>query len=159
VKKTLCAIAIAASLFTVSALAQNTRTKGVPALVKSQGPIRGHYKAQPSEVPPAVCSPTCLTYTGDTNPASPDDNGFANENTLLVSDTTGWGAFTVPAGQTWTVDGAFINTIERLFCVRRSKILVEASPCMRRRSASPQPQSRRKERIHAMRSARAAKVP
>ena len=110
-KKTLCAIAIAASLFTVSALAQNTRTKGVPALVKSQGPIRGHYKAQPSEVPPAVCSPTCLTYTGDTNPASPDDNGFANENTLLVSDTTGWGAFTVPAGQTWTVDGAFINTI------------------------------------------------
>jgi len=111
VKKTLCAIALVGSLFTVSALAQNTRTKGVPTLVKSTGPERGHYKAQPTEFPPAVCSPRCLTYTGDTNPASPVDNGFANENTLLVPDTTVWGAFNVPAGQTWTVDGAFINTI------------------------------------------------
>jgi hypothetical protein len=111
VKKTLCAIALVGSLFTMSALAQNTRTKGVPALVKSTGAVKGHYVAHPSEVPPAVCSPTCLLYTGDTNPASPADNGFANENTLLVPDTNDWGAFTVPAGQTWTVDGAFINTI------------------------------------------------
>jgi hypothetical protein len=52
-----------------------------------------------------------LTYTGDTNVNSPDVNGFANENTLLVPDTNDYGAFTVPTGQTWTVDGAFINTI------------------------------------------------
>jgi hypothetical protein len=111
VKKTLCAIALAGSLFTLSAFAQNAKTKGVPSLVRSKGPERGQYKAQPSEVPPAVCAPVCLTYTGDTNPSSPVDNGFANENTLLVPETTGWGAFTVPAGQTWTVDGVFINTI------------------------------------------------
>jgi hypothetical protein len=109
VKKTLCAIAIA-SLFTVSALAQHSKT-GVPSLVKSTGKPKGVYHAQPSEVPPPPCYPTCLTYTGDTDTSSPDDNGFANENTLLVPDTTVWGAFTVPAGQTWTVDGAFINTI------------------------------------------------
>jgi hypothetical protein len=111
VKKTLCAIAIVGLLFTMSALAENTRTKGVPTLVKSTGPVKGKYVAHPAEVPPSVCGPVCLTYTGDTNPASADDNGFANENTLLVPETTVWGAFVVPEGQTWTVDGAFINTI------------------------------------------------
>ena len=110
-KKTLCAIAIVGSLFTMSALAQNTRTKGVPSLVKSTGPEKGKYVSHPAEVPPSVCAPRCLLYTGDTNTSSADDNGFANENTLLVPETTVWGAFTVPAGQTWTVDGAFINTI------------------------------------------------
>ena len=110
VKKTLCAIALV-GLFTMSAMAENTRTKGVPTLVKSTGPARGHYVAHPTEVPPAVCGPDCLVYTGDNNPSSPDDNGFANENTLLVPETTSWGAFVVPAGQTWTVDGMFIQTI------------------------------------------------
>jgi len=112
VKKTLCAIALVGSLFTVSALAQNTRTKGEAALVKSQGALKGHFPTgAPALTPPSYCSPSCLFYGGDTNPASPADNGFANENTLLVPDTTTWGAFTVPAGQTWTVDGLFINTI------------------------------------------------
>jgi hypothetical protein len=110
VKKTLCAIAIV-GLFTMSAMAENTRTKGVPSLVKSTGPARGHYVAHPSEVPPVVCGPVCLLYTGDTNTSSPDDNGFANENTLFVPETQSFAAFTVPAGQTWTVDGAFINMI------------------------------------------------
>ena len=111
-KKTICAIAIVGSLFTVSALAQNTRTKGVASLVKSQGAIKGHYPSgAPALTPPSYCAPSCLLYTGDTNTSSASDNGFANENTLLVPETTTWGAFTVPAGQTWTVDGAFINTI------------------------------------------------
>lgn len=111
-KKTLCAIAIVGSLFTMSALAQNTRTKGVPSMVKSQGPTKGHYPSgAPALFPPSYCAPRCLFYGGDTNTSSPADNGFANENTLLVPDTTTWGAFTVPAGQTWTVDGLFINTI------------------------------------------------
>lgn len=111
-KKTLCAIALVGSLFTMSALAQNTRSKGVPTLVKSQGAIKGHYPSgAPALFPPSYCVPSCLLYTGDTNPNSAADNGFANENTLLVPETTVWGAFTVPAGQTWTVDGVFINTI------------------------------------------------
>jgi hypothetical protein len=108
VKKTLCAVAMV-GLLSMSAFAVTKH--GASTLVKSKGPEKGRYIAHPSEVPPTVCAPSCLLYTGDTNPASAADNGFANENTLLVPDTTVWGAFTVPAGQTWTVDGAFINTI------------------------------------------------
>jgi hypothetical protein len=111
VKKTLCAIALVGSLFTVSALAANKKP-AVPSLVKSQGTLRGNFPTgAPALTPPTYCTPVCLFYGGDTNPSSPDVNGFANENTLLVPDTTVWGAFTVPSGQTWTVDGAFINTI------------------------------------------------
>jgi hypothetical protein len=109
VKKTLCAIAVVAMLLSVTAFAKTK--KGTDALVKSTGAEKGKYVAQPAEVPPSYCAPVCLLYTGDTNPNSLADNGFANENTLLVPDTQDWGAFTVPAGQTWTVDGAFINTI------------------------------------------------
>jgi hypothetical protein len=112
VKKTLCAIALVGSLFTVSALAQNVRTKGIPSLVKSQGTLKGTFPTGHSALtPPTYCSPVCLFYGGDTNPSSPDANGFANENTLLVPETQVWAAFTVPSGQTWTVDGLFINTI------------------------------------------------
>ncbi|MGA8762020.1 MAG: hypothetical protein WB562_03940 [Candidatus Sulfotelmatobacter sp.] len=112
-KKTFCAVALVVSLLTVSGLAQNQKRKtGVPTLVKSQGALRGKFPVgPPSLTPPPYCVPVCLFYGGDTNPNSPADNGFANENTLLVPDTTVWGAFTVPAGQTWTVDGLFINTI------------------------------------------------
>jgi len=112
VKKTLCAIAVAGSLFAASAFAQDARPVGVPSVVKSTGAIKGHFPAgAPALTPPSYCVPVCLFYGGDTNPASASDNGFANENTLLVPDTTTWGAFTVPSGQTWTVDGLFINTI------------------------------------------------
>lgn len=111
-KKTLCAIALAGSLFAASALAQDARTIGVPSIVKSTGALKGHFPSgAPALTPPSYCAPVCLFYGGDTNPSSASDNGFANENTLLVPDTTVWGAFTVPAGQTWTVDGLFINTI------------------------------------------------
>jgi hypothetical protein len=109
VKKTLCAVTAVAMILSVSAFAKTK--KGSDALVHSTGVIKGKYVAHPSEVPPSVCAPVCLLYTGDTNPDSPVDNGFANENTLLVPDTQVYGAFTVPTGQTWTVDGAFINTI------------------------------------------------
>lgn len=111
-KKTLCAIALVGSLFAVSASAQDARTIGVPSMVKGTGAIKGHYpQGAPALTPPSYCAPVCLFYGGDTNPNAPNVNGFANENTLLVPDTTVWGAFTVPAGETWTVDGLFINTI------------------------------------------------
>jgi hypothetical protein len=84
---------------------------GRDTLVKSTGNVKGHYVSHPSEVPPAVCNPVCLMYTGDNNTSSASTNGFANENTLLVPETQDWAAFVVPTGQTWTVDGAFINTI------------------------------------------------
>ncbi|MFZ0773380.1 MAG: hypothetical protein WCA49_11485 [Candidatus Sulfotelmatobacter sp.] len=110
-KKTLCAIALVGSLFAMSAFAQSTK-KGVPSLVKSTGIEKGKFPTgSPALTPPSYCGPVCLFYGGDTNTSSPDDNGFANENTLLVADTTTWGAFTVPSGETWTVQGLFINTI------------------------------------------------
>lgn len=109
-KKTLCAVAVVASLLSALAFAANKKPS-VPSLVKSQGKPKGHYKPVPAEVPPAVCNPVCLLYTGDNNPDAGSTNGFANENTLLVPDTQDYAAFSVPAGQTWTVDGAFINTI------------------------------------------------
>jgi hypothetical protein len=109
VKKTLCTLTAVAMILSVSAFAKTK--KGNDALVHSTGAIKGKYVAVPSEVPPSVCAPVCLLYTGDTNPDSPDVNGFANENTLLVPETQSFGAFTVPTGETWTVDGAFINTI------------------------------------------------
>ncbi|MGD0988779.1 MAG: hypothetical protein ABR874_13275 [Candidatus Sulfotelmatobacter sp.] len=110
-KKTLLAIAVVASLLAATAFAK-TGTKGHSALVISKSKIPQKYPVGlPALTPPSYCSPSCLFYGGDNNPDAPNDNGFANENTLLVSDTTVWGAFTVPAGQTWTVDGAFINTL------------------------------------------------
>ncbi len=110
-KKTLCAIAVVASLLAATAFAK-TGTKGHQAMVVSKSKIPQKYPVGlPALFPPSYCSPVCLFYGGDNNPAAPNTNGFANENTLLVPDTTVWGAFTVPAGQTWTVDGAFINTI------------------------------------------------
>lgn len=109
-KKTLCAIAVVGSLLSVSAFAASK--KGESALVHSKGVIRGTFPVGlPALTPPSYCEPVCLFYGGDTNPSSPDDNGFANENTLLVADTTTWGAFTIPSGETWAVDGLFINTI------------------------------------------------
>jgi len=112
VKKALCAFALVISLFTMSALAEKHKAPGTPALVKSKGAIKGKFPVGPPALfPPSYCAPTCLFYGGDTNPAAPNDNGFANENTLLVPATTTWGAVTVPSGQTWTVDGLFINTI------------------------------------------------
>ena len=109
-KKTLCAIALVASLLPVAALAANKKP-AVPSMVKSHGPVQKLHMAPPSLFPPSYCSPSCLFYGGDTNVDAPNVNGFANDNTLLVPDTTTWVAFTVPAGQTWTVDGLFINTI------------------------------------------------
>jgi hypothetical protein len=107
VKKTLCAIAVVGSV--LSAFAANK--KGEAALVHSKGAIKGVFPIRaPALTPPSYCAPVCLFYGGDTNPSSPADNAFGNENTLLVVDTTTWGAFTVPSGQTWTVEGLFINT-------------------------------------------------
>ena len=39
-KKTLCSIAIVGSLFTTSALAQETGNKGIPSLTRSQGALK-----------------------------------------------------------------------------------------------------------------------
>lgn len=109
-KKTLCAIAVVGSLLSVSAFAANK--PGTASLVHSQGPQKGHFPSGAAALtPPAVCAPVCLFYGGDTNTSASTDNGFANENTLLVPDTTVWGAFTIPAGQTWWIEGLFINTI------------------------------------------------
>jgi hypothetical protein len=111
VKKTLCAIAVVGALLCTSAFAK-TGKKGNSAIIHTKGVVKQKYPVGPPALfPPTYCSPSCLFYGGDNNVDAPNTNGFANENTLLVPDTSVYGAFTVPSGQTWTVDGLFINTI------------------------------------------------
>jgi len=62
---------------------------------------------------PSYCTP-CLFYGGDFDPSSPAADTFANENIYPGGSETLsqiYSPFTVPAGQTWSVTGLFINTI------------------------------------------------
>lgn len=62
---------------------------------------------------PAYCKP-CLFYGGDFDINSPAADTFANENIYPGGFETLsqiYSPFTVPAGQTWSVTGLFINTI------------------------------------------------
>jgi hypothetical protein len=62
---------------------------------------------------PSYCKP-CLFYGGDFDISSPAADTFANENIYPGNSQTLsqiYSPFTVPAGQTWSVTGLFINTI------------------------------------------------
>jgi uncharacterized repeat protein (TIGR03803 family) len=62
---------------------------------------------------PSYCKP-CLFYGGDFDTSSPAADTFANENIYPGDSQTLsqiYSPFTVPAGQTWSVTGLFINTI------------------------------------------------
>ncbi len=62
---------------------------------------------------PSYCKP-CLFYGGDFDSSSPAADTFANENIYPGDSQTLsqiYSPFTVPAGQTWSVTGLFINTI------------------------------------------------
>jgi hypothetical protein len=59
---------------------------------------------------PAYCSP-CLFYSGDFDPNGPDINELLNGSTIGNDLGTAviYIPFVIPAGQTWTVKGLFIN--------------------------------------------------
>ena len=78
--------------------------KGVPS-VKNK--INNSNKPQP----PASCSP-CLFYGGDLNPGEGNDDGFSDENTLLiVGGSQTYGAVNIPAGANASVTGILFNVL------------------------------------------------
>lgn len=58
--------------------------------------------------PPALCDP-CLFYGGDLDPTSQNAAGLSDENTLLVTGSSTYGNFNVPAEVTVTVTGVLFN--------------------------------------------------
>jgi hypothetical protein len=119
VKKVLCCLALVAALIPLvgrSAAAQDVKATPVPSLdwIIATRPVPGTLTIQPiRNVPPpqpAYCQP-CLFYGGDFDSSSSNANGLANENTLLVPDTTSYIPFNVPGGETWVVSGLFTNDL------------------------------------------------
>ncbi|HEV2425825.1 MAG TPA: hypothetical protein VGZ29_13435 [Terriglobia bacterium] len=118
-KRSLCCLAISAALIASAgrfATAQDVKPMPVPSLdwIIATRPVPGTLAiAAPAphhQAPPSSCQP-CLFYGGDINPGSPEVNGFGNENTLLVQDTTLYAPFTVPGGQRWRISGLFTNNL------------------------------------------------
>lgn len=113
-----CLSLVAATIPLVGMLAaaQDARPVPVPSLdwIIATKPVPGTLAIEPLRTgpppQPPYCKP-CLFYGGDLNPVSVNANGFANENTLLVADTTLYVPFTVPSGQEWQVSGLFTNNI------------------------------------------------
>ncbi|HTE90991.1 MAG TPA: hypothetical protein VK639_18685 [Terriglobales bacterium] len=103
---------IAALFVSLSATAQvrsareNVQNPGSPAVLKSP------WSTNITNTPPSYChlpGATCLFYGGDLDPNSPNANGLANENDLIVSDARTYTPFVVQAGRIWTVTGALGN--------------------------------------------------
>ncbi len=117
-KKIVCSLALAAALipFTSWKAAAQQKATPVPSLdwIIATRPIPGtlsitpvHHGAPPQ---PSYCNP-CLFYGGDFDSSNRNENGLANENTLLVSDTTMFVPFRVPGGWVWKVSGLFTNNL------------------------------------------------
>lgn len=59
-------------------------------------------------MPPPICKP-CLFYGGDVYQNDPNSAAFADEDTLLVSDTSTYGSVIIPAGKSATIEGLFFQ--------------------------------------------------
>lgn len=122
-------VALLVSLVSVSAMAQGTKAPTATVrgnvLVQGTAPIlkQPWTKQPPSH--PAYCAGNsqfngmCLFYGGDFNANDSNANGLANESDIIVpagGSTPNYGAgtfsnFTVPAGQTWHVNGMLSNVL------------------------------------------------
>ena len=118
-RKSLCCLALAAALIPFVgriAGAQDVKPVAVPSLdwIIATRPVPGTLTIEPLRTThpsaPSYCSP-CLFYGGDINPSAANVNGFANENTLLVPETTVFVPFTVEATEGWEVTGLFTNNL------------------------------------------------
>ena len=103
---------IAALFVSLSAAAQ---VKSVRENVQSPGSsavLKAPWTSDSPDTPPGYCRLTgagCLFYGGDFDANSPNANGLANENDIIVSDARTYTAFIVPTGRIWTVTGALGN--------------------------------------------------
>jgi len=107
VKKVLFAVTLIAA-FSLAALAQDTNAVAVlhsrGIQVKRGGPIQ---LSAPHACTYAPGHP-CVYYAGDFNTGDANANGYANENTLLVSDTWTYGEVKSPVSA--SIHGSFGNT-------------------------------------------------
>jgi hypothetical protein len=101
VKKTLFAAALVVAL-TLSASA----AKKPAASQHRAGSPNGGQQFVGQGVPPSLCDP-CLFYGGDLNPSDLNAAGLSDENTLLISGSSTYGAFSPTT--TITVTGIVIN--------------------------------------------------
>jgi hypothetical protein len=102
VKTTLFAAALVVAL-TLSAAAATNK----PAMSQHlAGSNKGGSQWNGTAVPPALCDP-CLFYSGDLNPSDFNAAGFSDENTLLISGSSTYGAFSPTS--TVTVTGILVN--------------------------------------------------
>lgn len=62
----------------------------------------------PPGIPPSLCKP-CLFYGGDLDPNAGTAEGFSDENTLLVTGSSTYASFNVPAGGQAKIEGILFN--------------------------------------------------
>jgi hypothetical protein len=106
-KSALAAVALIAIL-SLTTVAQNTAT---PSLVASHHADAATAKGEMFSWGPPPSGPNILFYGGDVNPTDPNVQGFPNGNTLLVPNTTTYGAVRVPTNGHFVVTGVFFNQV------------------------------------------------
>ncbi len=89
------------------------QTPNTPVVHLQQKHSASVHPSQADKLPasaPSTAEPL-LFYGGDTNTDDPNDDGFANGNTLLVPTTAVYGAITVPSGGKVVAAGILFNQI------------------------------------------------
>lgn len=107
-KKMLFAAALVATLTLTAAAAEHSK------LAKSQRTGGGNpdatVKMAPEGNAPALCNP-CLFYGGDINVNDPNADGFTDENTLLISSSSTYGALNIASGHDALVNAILFNIL------------------------------------------------
>jgi hypothetical protein len=106
VKKILFAVMLVA-VFSLMATAADVKTH-----VGGKGDASFH--GTPSWGNPPAKAASLIFYGGDTNVSSPNEDGFANGNTLLVPSTTTYGAVAAPKSGKVVATGILFNQIPTL---------------------------------------------
>ena len=103
-RKTFVAVLLTA-LAAMTATAQNTKA---PTPVLSHGGDAS-FHGTPSWGTPPPPSAQLIFYGGDTNTSDPNEQGFANGNTLLTPNVTTYGAVIPPASSNVVATGVLFN--------------------------------------------------
>lgn len=109
-KKILFAVMLVA-VFAMVAMAQ---TPNAPVSHTSRGPAQAFHGTPGWGNPPAAAA-KLIFYGGDSNPSDPNVNGFANGNTILVPDTTTYGAVTAPKSGKVVATGVLFAHVMRCY--------------------------------------------
>ena len=105
-RKILFAVTLAA-VFAMIAVAQNSPSP-VPVVRRGSDPS---FHGSPGWGNPPADAAKLIFYGGDVSPSDPNVDGFLTGNTLLVPDTTTYGAVTVPANSKAVATGVLFNLV------------------------------------------------